>query len=86
MLYYYALFTVFAVLAYMIIVDKNVAIFIELMIRFAWVQIKRAWWIVRFHPANPIPRWTLNWRVNRMVRKLEKELNNDSLRQTDRLD
>lgn len=80
MLYYYALFTVFAVLAYMIIVDKNVAIFIELMIKFAWVQIKRAWWIVRFHPANPIPRWTLNWRVNRMVRKLEKELNNDSLR------
>ena len=86
MLYYYALFTVFAVLAYMIVVDKNVAIFIELMIRFAWVQIKRAWWIIRFHPANPIPRWTLNWRVNRMVRKLEKELNNDSLRQTDRLD
>ena len=86
MLYYYALFTVFAVLAYMIVVDKNVAIFIELMVRFAWVQIKRAWWIVRFHPANPIPRWTLNWRIERMTKQLEKDLKNDSLRQIDRLD
>ncbi|HRD41929.1 MAG TPA: hypothetical protein PLI52_04115 [Prochlorococcaceae cyanobacterium AMR_MDS_5431] len=66
----------------MIIVDKNVAIFIELMARFAVVQLKRAWWIVRFHPINPIPRWTLNWRVERMTRQLEKELkvkNNDSV-------
>jgi hypothetical protein len=86
MIYYYALFTVFAILAYMIVVDKNVAIFIELMIRFAWVQIKRAWWIIRLHPANPIPRWTLNWRIKRMTRQLEKDLKNDSLRQTDRLD
>lgn len=86
MLYYYALFTVFAVLCYMIVVDKNVATFIELMVRFAWVQIKRAWWIIRFHPINPIPRWTLNWRVNRMVKQLEKDLKNDSLRQADRHD
>ena len=86
MIYYYALFTVFAILAYMIVVDKNVAIFIELMIRFAWVQIKRAWWIIRFNPANPIPRWTLNWRIERMTRQIEKDLKNDSLRQTDRLD
>jgi hypothetical protein len=70
----------------MIVVDKNVAIFIELMLRFAWVQVKRAWWIVRFHPINPIPRWTLNWRIERMTRQLEKDLKNDSLRQTDRLD
>jgi hypothetical protein len=70
----------------MIVVDKNVAIFIELMVRFAWVQVKRAWWIVRFHPINPIPRWTLNWRIERMTRQLEKDLKDDSLRQTDRLD
>jgi hypothetical protein len=44
------------------------------MARFAVVQVKRAWWIVRFHPANPIPRWTLNWRVERMTRELEKNL------------
>ena len=58
----------------MIVVDKNVGIFIDLMIRYAWVQVKRAWWIVRFHPINPIPRWTLKWRVERMTRELEKTL------------
>jgi hypothetical protein len=73
-LYYYAVFAVFAIVTYMVAVDKNVAIFIELMVRFAWVQLKRAWWIVRFHPVNPIPRWTLNWRVERMTRQLEKDL------------
>jgi hypothetical protein len=72
--YYYAIIAVAAVIAYMMAVDKNVAIFIDLMIRYAWVQVKRAWWIVRFHPINPIPRWTLNWRVERMTRKLEKDL------------
>ena len=58
----------------MIVVDKNVGVFIDLMIRYAWVQVKRAWWIVRFHPINPIPRWTLKWRVERMTRELEKTL------------
>lgn len=61
----------------MVVVDKNVGIFIDLMIRFAWVQVKRAWWIVRFHPINPIPRWTLKWRVERMTRELEKKLKID---------
>lgn len=77
MIYYYATFSVFAILCYMIVVDKNVGIFIDLMIRFAWVQVKRAWWIVRFHPINPIPRWTLKWRVERMTRELEKKLKID---------
>jgi hypothetical protein len=82
-LYYYAIFAVFAIIVYMITVDKNVAVFIDLMIRYAWVQLKRAWWIVRFHPINPIPRWTLNWRIERMTRQLEKRLNIERDRLTD---
>lgn len=82
-LYYYAIFAVFAIIVYMITVDKNVAIFIDLMIRYAGVQLKRAWWIVRFHPINPIPRWTLKWRVERMTRQLEKSLKIDRDRLTD---
>jgi hypothetical protein len=82
-LYYYAVFAVFAIVTYMVAVDKNVAIFIELMVRFAWVQLKRAWWIVRFHPVNPIPRWTLNWRVERMTRQLEKDLKINTKNLTD---
>jgi len=76
--YYYALFAIFAIILYMIVVDRNVAIFIDLMIRYVGVQIKRIWWIVRFHPINPIPRWTLNWRVEKMSRELRKTLKIDT--------
>lgn len=82
-LYYYVIFAVFAIIAYMMVVDKNVATFIDLMVRYAGVQLKRAWWIVRFHPANPIPRWTLNWRIERMTRQLEKRLQIDTKDLTD---
>lgn len=73
-LYYYVIFAVFAIIAYMMIVDRNVVMFIDLALRYTGVQLKRAWWIVRFHPINPIPRWTLGWRIERMTRQLEKEL------------
>jgi hypothetical protein len=73
-LYYYFILTFVAVVSYMMIVDRNIITYIELMFRFAGVQLKRAWWIIRFHPINPIPRWTLNWRVERMTRQLEKDL------------
>lgn len=82
-LYYYLIFALFAVIAYMMVVDRNVVIFIELMFRYAWVQVKRAWWIVQFHPVNPIPRWTLNWRIERMTRQLEKRLKIDRDNLTD---
>jgi hypothetical protein len=75
MTYYYLIFAVFAIIAYMMVVDRNVVTFIDLMFRYAGVQLKRAWWIIRFHPINPIPRWTLKWRVERMTRQLEKRLN-----------
>jgi hypothetical protein len=74
-MYYYLIFAFFAVIAYMMVVDRNVVTLIDLMFRYAGIQLKRAWWIVRFHPNNPIPRWTLNWRIGRMTRQLEKDLN-----------
>ena len=82
-LYYYFILTFVAVVSYMMIVDRNIITYIELMFRFAWVQLKRAWWIIRFHPINPIPRWTLNWRVERMTRQLEKDLKIDTKDLTD---
>jgi len=83
MLYYYAIFTVFAIVAYMIVVDKNVAIYINLMIRYAGVQIKRAWWIARFHPNNPFSKLMMRWNVWKMTRELEKTLKISSKDLTD---
>ena len=73
-LYYYIILTFVAVLSYMMVVDRNIITYIELIFQSAVVQLKRAWWIVRFHPINPIPRWTLNRRIERMTRELEEKL------------
>ncbi len=73
-LYYYLVFAFFSVIAYMMVVDRNVVTLIELMFQYAGVQLKRAWWIIRFYPINPIPRWTLKWRIERMTKQLEKDL------------
>ena len=74
MTYYYLIFAVFAIIAYMMVVDRNVVTFIDLMFRYAGVQLKRAWFIVKFHPANPITRWIFERRIERMTRELEEEL------------
>jgi hypothetical protein len=81
--YYYVIFAVFAIISYMMVVDKNVVMFIDLAFQYSIVQLKRAWWIIRFHPSNPIPRWTLNWRIERMTRQLEKDLKIDTKDLTD---
>jgi hypothetical protein len=82
-LYYYLVFAFFSVVAYMMVVDRNVVAFIDLAFRYAGVQLKRAWWIIRFHPINPIPRWTLQRRIEKMTRQLEKDLKIDTKDLTD---
>jgi len=73
-LYYYIILTLLAVIGYLMVVDRNIITYIELNFQFAVVQLKRAWFIVRFHPINPIPRWTLSRRIERMTKELEEEL------------
>lgn len=82
-IYYYAIFTVFSIIVYMIVMDKNVAIFIDLMIKYIGVQFQRFFWLIRFHPANPIARWSFNRRVEKMTRELEKSLKIDTKGLTD---
>jgi hypothetical protein len=82
-LYYYIILTLLAVLSYMMIVDRNIITYIELIFQFAVVQLKRAWFIVKFHPANPITRWIFERRIERMTRELEEDLKMDTKHLTD---
>lgn len=86
MLYYYSLFSVFAIICYLIVIDKNVADYIVLQIKFLGVQLKRAWWLINFHPKNPISRWNFERRIQKMTRQLEKDLNLDTKDLTNRKD
>jgi hypothetical protein len=67
-LYYYALLFVFGVIAYMIVVDKNVATFIILLGKMARVSISRFIFWVKFYPRL---RYDTFW----LKRKSKKALN-----------
>lgn len=74
--YYFWLF-VGGVAVYMMIVDKNVAEFINLFFLGVWVQLKKYYYMVKLHPfwfMNPIGKWWMTRKHNKMAEKMIAEL------------
>lgn len=72
--YYYVLFIIFSVIAYMIVVDNNVASYITLIFKILKVNTERLIWMIRFHPRNPITNLLKRWEYDRIARELQKEM------------
>lgn len=75
----YTLLVVFGVIGYMIVLDKNVADYIVLMFKIIGLNIERFFWMIRFHPKNPITNLIKRREYDRIARELQKEFD-DSLR------
>lgn len=73
------LLVIFGVVGYMIIVDKNVGDYLTLLFKMIFLNIERFFWMVRFHPRNPITNLLKRWEYDRLAKELEKEFN-DTLR------
>lgn len=73
-IYYYVILTIFAILAYMIIVDRNVADYIVLIFKLLKVNCQRLYWMVRYHPNNFITLWIENRKYEKIARELRDEL------------
>lgn len=69
MTYYYGLLIVFAIVAYMIAVDANVAQYITLLWKLAGVQIRRGIFILKFKPRL---MWD-TWNIKRTIRGRKKD-------------
>jgi len=66
------------------ILDQNVVRYIELMFQLFLVNIKKWYYIAVFHPGNKLTTWSMNYRIDRMTRQLQKDLEkNDSSRSID---
>jgi hypothetical protein len=65
---------IFGILAYMIWVDENVAIYVTLIFKILRVNTERMLWMIRFHPKNPITNLMMRWKYNRLAHQLQKEL------------
>jgi hypothetical protein len=66
---------IFAIIAYLIITDRNVADYLTLVFKMMRLNIERMFWMIRFHPKNPITNLMMRLKYDRIARELEKELN-----------
>ena len=64
-----------SILVYMMAVDENVSKYILLLWKTLSVNIQRFFWMLWFHPENPIGRYIIWRRSLRIAKELEKEFN-----------
>lgn len=77
MIYYYSLFTIFAIIVTMMIVDQNVGDYIFLLTKLLKSKTERLYWMIRFHPvlfSSPIGKWWMMRKHMRTAEKLAQEL------------
>lgn len=77
MIYYYSIFTAFAVILTMMIIDPNVSTYIVLLTKTAKVNFEKMIWMIKFHPAiisSPIGKWWTMRKYMRTVEELSQEL------------
>ena len=65
---------IFAIVAYLMITDKNVADYLTLVFKMTRLNIERMFWMIRFHPKNPITNLMMRWKYERIARELQEEM------------
>lgn len=73
---YYISFTIFVIIAYLVVTDASVARFVVLVSKIVKLNYEKVKWWVRYSPTNPIVRYIM-WRNSW---KLAKELQNEFLK------
>jgi hypothetical protein len=71
----YGLLLVLGIIAYIMIIDQNVADYFLLVFKMMKLNMVRLLWMIRFHPNNFITTWLQNRKYDKMAKELEKELN-----------
>jgi hypothetical protein len=72
--YYYGLFSIFAIVVVLMIVDPNVGLYIDLIYKNVSVQFRRLKWVLFNHPDNPFVRWMIWRRSYKIAEQLRKEM------------
>lgn len=68
------LLVIFGIVAYLIIVDKNVADYLTLLTKIIKMNVERTYWMIRLHPKNPITNLMMRIEYDRIAKELHKEL------------
>ena len=71
--YLYSLLIVFIIVAWLINEDPNVGTWINLKIQQLWLEIRRSYYLIVYHPKNFITTWRLNRKLNKLMKELEED-------------
>ena len=73
-IYYSTLLAIFGIIIYMMIVDRNVSDAISIIFKIVTIKIERLYWVIRFHPRNPITNLIMKWKYEKLALELHREL------------
>lgn len=73
MSYQYILLTIFAILAYLIIIDKSVATLFVLLFKIMRVQFERVKWLIIYNPGNPFSKYFMWRNAMKIAKEIRKE-------------
>ena len=71
--YQYFLLVVFSIILWLMIVDPNVAEYINLIFKIIGVNIQRFLWMIKYHPNNFVTTWIQNRKYDKIAKELQKE-------------
>jgi len=72
--YNYFLLTVFSIIFWLMLVDQNVAEYINLIFKIMKVNFIRFIWMIKFHPRNPITNFIMARKYERLAKELEEDM------------
>lgn len=72
--YYLTLFLVFSIIAFMLIIDRNVSDYIILIFKMFKINVEKYFWMMKLHPKNPITNYMMKRRYTKIAEELHKEL------------
>lgn len=73
---YYLWLLLIGVIAYIMILDPNVGIYLTLVFRMIGINLRRTLWLIRFHPAwfnNPISKWRRERHYMNLIKEMQKD-------------
>ena len=72
---YYLGLVAIGVIAYIMILDANVGIYLSLVFKMIRVNVRRTLWLIRFHPSwfnNPISKLRRERHYLKLIKEMEK--------------
>lgn len=64
------------IIGYILITDKNVEDYLILIFKLMKINTERLFWMIKFHPRNPITNFLKEREYAKLAKELEKELMN----------